>query len=127
MGPGCSRVSRTSTEYRCGESGVQSFGSGTLIRNAFPGTPPPVALKSSVLTETVMWSDEFATSTTHSTSPRSMSGVNRTLVTCTSLTGSIQTVCQMPETGVYQIPPGFLTCLPRGWTPSFVVNDTPTT
>src|SRR5262249_40020671 len=29
-------------------------------------------------------------------------------------TGSSQTVCQMPVTGVYQIPPGLLTCLPRG-------------
>ena len=29
-------------------------------------------------------------------------------------TGSIHTVCQMPLTGVYQMPLGFSTCFPRG-------------
>ena len=29
-------------------------------------------------------------------------------------TGSIHTVCQIPLTGVYQIPSGLLTCFPRG-------------
>jgi hypothetical protein len=30
-------------------------------------------------------------------------------------TGSSHTVCQSPVTGVYQIPSGVETCLPRGW------------
>ena len=30
-------------------------------------------------------------------------------------TGSIHTLCQIPVTGVYQIPLGTVTCLPQGW------------
>jgi hypothetical protein len=42
-------------------------------------------------------------------------------------TGSSQTVCQMPVTGVYQMPPGFWICLPRGWLPASVGSQTATT
>ena len=42
-------------------------------------------------------------------------------------TGSSHTVCQMPVTGVYQMPPGLLTCLPRGWLPASVGSQTRTT
>ena len=43
---------------------------------------------------------------------------------CASGTGSIQTVCQMPVTGVYQMPPGLRTCLPRGCAPASVGSQT---
>ena len=36
------------------------------------------------------------------------------------MTGSSQTVCQMPLVGVYQMPLGLRTCLPRGWVPASV-------
>ena len=42
-------------------------------------------------------------------------------------TGSSQTVCQIPVTGVYQIPSGRLTCFPLGWYPSSVGSHTLTT
>ena len=42
-------------------------------------------------------------------------------------TGSIHTVCQMPLTGVYQMPLGFSTCFPRGWYPLSVPSNTRTT
>ncbi len=45
----------------------------------------------------------------------SMSGVVTTLSMDVSATGSIQTVCQMPEDWVYQMPPGLVDCLPTGW------------
>src|SRR5438874_1759425 len=72
------------------------------------------------------------TSTVTSTSPLSTSGVNRTPVTYIGPsddfgTGSIHTVCQMPVTGVYQMPPGLLTCLPRGWAAASVGSHTRTT
>ena len=40
-------------------------------------------------------------------------------------TGSIHTVCQMPLTGVYQMPCGLVICLPRACV-SAVVSVTPT-
>src|SRR6185295_13117776 len=42
-------------------------------------------------------------------------------------TGSSQTVCQMPETAVYQMPLGLSTCLPRGCRPVSVGSQTATT
>jgi len=42
-------------------------------------------------------------------------------------TGSSHTVCQIPEAGVYQIPFGSRTCLPRGCSPPSVGSHTPTT
>lgn len=39
-------------------------------------------------------------------------------------TGSIHTVCQMPVTGVYQMPRGLSACLPRGWKPLSVGSVT---
>ncbi|MNQ67006.1 hypothetical protein D3C85_815100 [compost metagenome] len=39
-------------------------------------------------------------------------------------TGSIQTVCQIPVTGVYQIPSGFFTCFPLGCGPSLEGSQT---
>ena len=56
-----------------------------------------------------------------------MSGVNRTPATRASATGSSQTVCQMPVTGVYQMPSGLLTCLPRGCASASVGSHTRTT
>ena len=44
-----------------------------------------------------------------------IAGVIWAAVTWTAGTVSSQTVCQMPETGVYQMPPGFDTCLPWSW------------
>jgi hypothetical protein len=52
----------------------------------------------------------------------SMSGVSVTASMALSGTGSIQTVCQIPVTDVYQMPFGRLTCLPRG----YVGSHTPT-
>ena len=43
-----------------------------------------------------------------------------------ALTGSSQTVCQMPLVGVYQMPCGLRTCLPRGCVPASVGSQTPT-
>src|SRR5437867_9242387 len=42
-------------------------------------------------------------------------------------TGSNHTVCQMPLVGVYQMPPGLRTCLPRGCGPASVGSQTATT
>ena len=41
-------------------------------------------------------------------------------------TASSHTVCQMPLTGVYQMPSGRFTCLPRGWQPASVGSHTRT-
>src|SRR5690554_2045275 len=57
----------------------------------------------------------------------STSGVILRFSICTSGTGSNQTVCQIPVTGVYQIPCGLFTCLPLGWYPSSVGSHTFTT
>ena len=57
----------------------------------------------------------------------SISGVIRSSSICLAVTGSSQTVCQMPVTGVYQIPSGLFTCLPLGWYPSSVGSQTFTT
>ena len=62
-----------------------------------------------------------------STSPRSTSATGKTPVTWRSGTGSIHTVCQMPLTGVYQIPSGLSFCLPRGCGPSSDGSQTRTT
>src|SRR5688572_15061195 len=59
--------------------------------------------------------------------PRSMSGVILTDSMEVSETGSNQGVCQIPVTGVYQIPPGFRTCFPRGCGPASVGSQTATT
>jgi len=56
-----------------------------------------------------------------------MSGVIRSPVMWASGTGSSHTVCQMPVVGVYQMPPGRLTCLPRGCSPRSVGSQTATT
>src|SRR3954469_14160062 len=66
-------------------------------------------------------------STTTSTSPLSTSGVNRTAWTPQYGTSSIQTVCQMPVTGVYQMPCGLRICLPTGCDPESVGSHTQTT
>ena len=42
-------------------------------------------------------------------------------------TGSSHTVCQIPLEGVYQIPSGRRTCLPRGWVPASLGSTTRTT
>src|SRR4051812_42134110 len=49
------------------------------------------------------------------TVPVSISEVVSSDSTDVAVTGSSQTVCQIPVTDVYQMPPGRLTCLPRGW------------
>ena len=59
--------------------------------------------------------------------PPSMSGVVRMFSMARSGTGSSHTVCQMPLTGVYQICPGLLTCLPRACLPLSVGSHTRTT
>ena len=46
--------------------------------------------------------------------PVSMSGTICSRSMQVGGTVSIQTVCQIPVVGVYQIPRGRLTCLPRG-------------
>ena len=48
------------------------------------------------------------------TQPLSASGVMRRPEMWFSGTHSAQTVCQRPLCGVYQMPPRFLRCLPRG-------------
>ena len=49
----------------------------------------------------------------------SSSGVNRSSASRRALgTGSSHTVCQMPDTGVYQMPFGSRICLPRGCSPA---------
>ena len=56
----------------------------------------------------------------------SMSGVVRSPAMYRCGTGSSQTVCQIPLTGVYQIPPGADVCLPRGCSPRSVGSQTRT-
>src|SRR5262245_30559261 len=125
MGPGCSRTRCTVAEYRYGSSGVQRCGVGIFSRAGLPVAtvapatpgcqtgPPPTTTSADTL------GDGALISTRTSTSPLSTSGEKRTFFTYSVPgpgfgTGSIQTVCQMPVTGVYQMPPGRLTCLPRG-------------
>src|SRR5690606_18032892 len=57
----------------------------------------------------------------------SISGVCLVATIWVSGTPSNHTVCQMPVTGVYQMPWGRTTCLPFGWGPSLVGSHTPTT
>src|SRR5690606_4594266 len=54
----------------------------------------------------------------------SISGVCFVDSICVFGTLSTHTVCQIPETGVYQIPCGSLICLPRGCGPSLVGSHT---
>ena len=58
------------------------------------------------------------------TIPASMSGTILMDLIFALLTGSIQTVCQIPVTEVYQIPRGLLTCFPRGWVPESTGSHT---
>jgi len=55
-----------------------------------------------------------------------MSGVILREAMCAAVTGSSQTVCQIPLVGVYQIPCGLRTCLPRGCVPASVGSHTVT-
>jgi len=57
----------------------------------------------------------------------SISATETTLDIYLLLTGSNHTVCQIPETGVYQIAWGFFTCFPLGIYDSFVGSQTFTT
>src|SRR5215216_3227634 len=97
-------------EYRCGESGDHSFASGILIRFFWPlwalvVDESPTEIRSSLIP---------TVSTMISTSPLSTSGVIlRDLIKACG-TGSIQTVCQIPLVGVYQMPLGRACCLPMG-------------
>src|SRR5579864_9205360 len=54
----------------------------------------------------------------------SMFGVIDRLSMCAALTGSSQTVCQIPLVEVYQMPLGLRTCLPRGWVLLSVGSET---
>ena len=58
---------------------------------------------------------------------RSMSGRLRMFLIWILPTGSSHTVCQIPLTGVYQMPLGFVTCFPRDWNPLSVGSRTRTT
>ena len=57
----------------------------------------------------------------------SISGIIRRSPIHVFSTGSSHTLCQIPLVGVYQIPPGFSTCLPLGWRPLSVGSVTFTT
>ena len=60
------------------------------------------------------------------TAPAGRSGTTVIDSIDSSGTGSIQTVCQIPVTDVYQIPLGSLTCLPRAWVQVSVGSQTET-
>src|SRR5690606_36417572 len=59
--------------------------------------------------------------------PRSISGSGRMESIYVFETGSSQTDCQMPVTGVYQMPFGSNTCFPRAWVPVSLGAQTATT
>ena len=116
--------------YRNGLSGVHSFGFGTgstRSRSGAPDTVPTfrspshaVATTRSVVVpdvRTVTWRV-----------PVARSGVMSSRSMCAVATGSIHTVCQIPDDGVYQIPLGLLRCLPIGWLygPPSVGSSAPT-
>ena len=117
-------LSRRETEksWSVGLSGVQSAGFPLIVTEALPETTFAFWL----LTTTNMPS-AFSASTSIRTVMSSISAIGRTFVMCAFGTASSQTVCQIPVTGVYQIPCGLLSCLPMPWTPSFVGSQTLTT
>src|SRR3989442_3944687 len=116
--------------YRNGLSGVHSLGFGTAIRRSWPGAPDTVPTFRSpshaVATTGSVVVPDVCTVTWRVLVARS--GVMSSRSTCALVTGSIHTVCQIPDDGVYQMPLGLLRCLPIGWLygPPSVGSSAPT-
>ncbi len=121
-----SDLSLTSRSYRCGLSGDHSLGLRTGRRSSLPIGPRTVAttLRPSLAVTVAVPFEPWTV--TYRAWPR-RSGVVSTRSMWSLATGSIQTVCQMPDTAVYQMPLGLSRCLPMAWAPSSVGSYTPTT
>ncbi len=97
-----------------GESGDQSRGAGILTVRASWGPVASATASPASATRTLASPARSAAPSgviTMRTVP-SVCGVILSAAMESSGTCSSQTVCQMPETGVYQMPPGSVTCLP---------------
>ena len=97
--------------YSVGESGDQSRGSGICSSMALAG---PVAVATCLpprAAVTVASSPPNAVTSEMTTLPE-VDGVIFAETMYSSGTCSIHTVCHIPDTGVYQMPPGLRTCLP---------------
>ena len=114
--------------YKKGESGDHNFtslGMNISTGNPFIDTPLATCLPSSDTTTSIRSASErFFAATDKVNILRSISGVVFIDWIYFSATGSNHTVCHIPLTGVYHIPPGLFTCLPRGWYPLSVGSHT---
>ena len=123
---------RTLSVYKKGVSGDHSFTSpGMVMSIASPRMAAPEATSLPLSYTSASRRHPFF----HSPSPvrasirsrlRSMSGVIFMEAIWFSFTGSSHTVCQMPETAVYQMPCGRLACFPTGCGPLLVGSHTRT-
>lgn len=93
------------------------MGAGTGSRRAVPAAPvtEPALRPSRVNAVAVTFAPGEVPApgrTVTASEESATSGVSTSESTDASGTGSIQTVCQMPELGVYQMPLGLRDCLP---------------
>src|ERR1035438_6661529 len=116
-----------SRSYSVGASGDQgrTSDSGTSHGSlSFPETLPAVLPPSLAM---AVNSPEAAECTVRRSLRPSRSGIMESSEMDFSGTGSSHTVCQMPDTAVYQMLFGFSTCLPRGCGPVSLGSHTATT
>ena len=93
-----------------GKPGDHSLGSGMVRVSLAVG--PVVRATSLPASEAITVASAAAVAVSSTVTLPLTAGVIFAAVTWVAGTCSNQTVCQMPVTGVYQIPPGLPTCLP---------------
>ena len=113
--------------YRNGSSGDHSRALGTGMRKLDPTVPLAVPttvlpLSTCAVTEAPAW----VPWTTRSSPPAATFGVVSSRVIRCAVVGSSHTVCQMPDAGVYMMPPRLSRCLPTGMSWPSVGSQTPT-
>jgi len=107
----------TFISYKYGLVGSHNVGFFTPKRNSLPTSPLAVATTcplSNRLTSMIFEGHAQEAPTVTANVPLSILGIAFTEVICAGATGSIHKVCQIPDTGVYQIPSGLEVCFPRG-------------